>query len=221
MASTLNIKIPAISQSFYDNDSAKANEEKIVNFIRPKYGKIINNTAKIVGLPSELIEGVIFVESAGNESAQSPFATGIMQLSPATASDAIVFEKGAGRLDKPEQDLLKKYLGSRYSIIEKVKPKQKSLGKTFITKSDLLKPELNILIGSILLKQLVDEFSKDGKVRLDKVIAVYNGGRYSKSSKKIIPFKGSTEELIKLVPTETANYIKKLIGTNSILDILV
>jgi len=221
MASTLNIKIPAISQSFYDNDSAKANEEKIVNFIRPKYGKIINNTAKIVGLPSELIEGVIFVESAGREDAQSPYAVGIMQLSPATASDVIISEKGAGRLEKPEEELLKKYLGTRYSLVEKVKPKQKSLGKTFITKSDLLKPELNILIGSILLKQLCDEFVENGKVRLDKVIAVYNGGRYSKSSKKIIPFKGSTSELINLVPTETANYIKKLIGTNSILDILV
>lgn len=216
-----NIKIPQIQKSYYDSVAAKANKDKIENIIRPKYGDMIDNIAELVGLPSVLIESFVFIESGGDEKAQSPYAVGLLQLNGATASDTLVFEKGAGRLDKGEIQILKKYLGSRYSILDKVKPKQKSLGKTFITNSDLLKPELNLLIGSILLKQLTDEFTEKGKIRFDKVITVYNGGRYSKASKKVIAFKGSTDELLTIVPKETSNYIKKLIGVNSVLDVLV
>jgi len=218
----LSIKIPSINQSYYDKTSAKANQEKIVNVIRPKFGSIINTVSSMSNVPSQLIESFIFIESGGNEKAQSPYAVGLMQLNGATASDTIVKEKGAGRLSDPEATLLKKYLGSRYSLIENVKPKQTSLGKTFITKADLLKPEFNVLVGTILLKQLLDEFTEpNGKIRMDKVITIYNGGRFSGTSKKVIPFKGTTEELVKIVPKETSAYILKLIGVNSLLDTIV
>ena len=53
----------------------------------------------------------------------------------------------------------------------------------------------------MLLKQLMDEFTgADGKIRMDKVIVIYNGGRYGKVAKKVIPFQGTTEELITQVP---------------------
>jgi len=221
MAGLLNISIPSITDSYYTPVAAKANQDKIKSVIRPKYGKYIGNISVLSGVPVLLIESFIFIESAGNEKAQSPYATGLMQLSPATASDTLVKEKGAGRLQDGEVALLKKYLGTRYALIEKVKPKQTSIGKTFITNDDLKKPELNILIGTILLGQLINEFTENGKLRLDKIVAIYNGGRFSKSSKKIIPFKGSTEEMLAIVPKETANYIKKLIGTQGILDTIV
>lgn len=218
---TLNINIPALKESYYTPISAKQNEDKIINVIRPKFGVYIRNTSNLTGVPVEIIESFIFIESGGNPNAKSPYATGLMQLSPATASDALVKEKGAGRLQIGEANLLKKYLGTRYSIIEKVKPKQTSLGRTFITNDDLLKPELNILIGSILVKQLMDEFSVGGKIDLAKVIVIYNGGRFSKAGKKVIKFKGNTKELLTQVPKETSNYIVKLIGTHGVLDTIV
>jgi len=218
---TLNINIPSLSESFYTPIAAKQNEDRIKSVIRPKFGKFINNTSTLTGVPVELIESFIFIESAGNEKAKSPYATGLMQLSPATASDALVKEKGAGRLQAGEAALIKKYLGNRYSFIEKVKPKQTSIGKTFITNDDLLKPEFNILVGCILVKQLMDEFTEDGKLRLDKVIAIYNGGRFSKAGKKVIKFKGNTKELLTQVPKETSQYIVKLLGTQGLLDTIV
>lgn len=216
-----NIKVPLIKGSFYDNVAARANKDKVENLIRPKYGDLIDRVADLVGLPSVLIESFIFIESGGKETAQSPYATGLMQLNGATASDTLVFEKGAGRLDKGEIEILKKYLGSRYSLLEKVKPKQRSIGKTFVTNADLFKPEFNVLVGSILLKQLTDEFTENGKIRFDKVITVYNGGRYGKAAKKVIAFKGSIDEMLSFVPKETSNYIKKLVGTNGVLDVLI
>ncbi len=217
----LNIKIPSITDSFYTTKSIPQIEDKIKNVIRPKYGKYIDNISEISQVPVPLIESFIFIESAGNEKAQSPYATGLMQLSPATASDVIVKEKGLGRLDDKEAAIIKKYLGSRYSNVEKVKPKQTSLGKTFVTNADLFKPEFNILVGTMLLGQLVNEFTENGKLRLDKVVTIYNGGRYSKAGKKIISFKGNTEELLTQVPKESADYIKKLMGVNGTLDIIV
>lgn len=217
----LNIKIPAINDKFYPDHVVPQIEAKIKNVIRPKYGKYINNISEISGVPVPLIESFIFIESRGDEKIQSKFATGLMQLNPPTASDAIVKEKGLGRLDDREAAILKKYLGNRFSLVEKVKPKQTSLGKSFVTNEDLLKPEFNILVGTILLGQLVNEFTENGKLRLDKVVTIYNGGRYSSAGKKIIKFKGDTKELLTQVPKESSDYIKKLIGTQGLLDIIV
>jgi len=222
MSAELNIKIPAINKAYYDDVSAKANQAKIVGVIRPRFGKMINNIADITNLPSELLEAFIFIESAGDPNAKSPYAIGLMQVSPAAASDALVKEKGAGRLSEPEAAILKKYLGSRYSLIESVKKGQTSLGKTFITKEDLFKPELNLLIGSILLKQLIDEFTQsDGRIRMDKVVTIYNGGRYGAVAKKIISFTGTIEEMMPQLPKETASYILKLLGSKGVLDTMV
>jgi len=218
----VSIKIPALNQSYYDAVSSKANQDKINNIIKPKYGAIVDNISAITNVPKEIIYAFIFIESGGNEKAKSPYATGLMQLNGATASDLIVKEKGAGRLSEAESNMLKKYLGSRYSLVESVKPKQTSLGKTFITNDDLLKPEFNILLGSLLIGQLISEFTEsDGKIRMDKVVTIYNGGRYGATAKKVIPFQGSTEQLIAIVPKETSAYILKLLGTQGVLDTMV
>jgi soluble lytic murein transglycosylase-like protein len=217
----LALKIPEINNSYYDSIQALANESKIKSIIRPNFGAYIKNTAYLVNLPKELIEAFIFIESAGNPNASTKYATGLMQLSTASASDSLVTEKGAGRLSVQEENILKRYLGSRFSLLEKVKANQTSLGKTFVTKDDLLKPEFNILVGSILLKQLIDEFTENGKVRMDKVITIYNGGRYSSTAKKVIKYKGNTSQLLSELPKETSAYIVKLLGTNGLLDTLI
>jgi len=216
----LNINIPLTEKSYYTPIVAKQNEEKIKNVIIPRFGKYIDNISVLTNVPAQLIQSIIFIESGGNQNASSPYAVGLMQVGFATASDTLVKEKGLGRLRDGEIKILKKYLGSRYSLLDKVKPNQKTIGKTFITKADLLNPEFNILVGSILLKQLIDEFSEN-TLRLDKVVVIYNGGRTGSVAKKIIPFKGTTDEMITQVPKETANYIKKLIGNNGVLTGLV
>lgn len=218
---TFNVKIPLTTQSFYTTVESKQNEDKIKNVIIPKYGKIIDNISKITNVPAQLIQSIIFIESRGNADAQSPYATGLMQLNGATASDVIVKEKGLGRLRDEEAAILKKYLVDRFNLVEKVKPKQTSLGKTFVTNDDLMKPEFNILVGSLLLGQLLNEFNESGKIRLDKLVVLYNGGRQTKAAKKIIPFKGNTDDMLAQVPKETANYIKKLVGKNGILEAIV
>lgn len=218
---TLNIDIPSIKQAYYNSEQQLKNKEKVLGVIRPKYGATIKKIGNITNLPSSLIESFIFIESGGNPNASTPYATGLMQLGTATASDTLIKEKGAGRLSNDEALILKYYLKDRYKKIEGVKAGQKTIGETFVTKEDLLKPEFNILVGSILLKQLIDEFTgSDKKVRMDKVITIYNGGRYTSIAKAIIPNNGSIEEVVKLLPKESSSYVLKLVGQRGLLETL-
>jgi soluble lytic murein transglycosylase-like protein len=216
-----NFKIPAIQDKFYPDTSVVLIKNKLNNVIRAKYGRIINNISKITGLNSEIIESFIFIESAGDEKAKTPYAYGLMQVGLATASDALVFEKASGRLSAEEDAIVKKYLGNRYSNLNNLKKNQKSIGKTFITSADLFNPEFNILLGSIIVKQLVDEFTENGNPRLDKVVVIYNTGRFSKPAKLAIKHKGDTDSLLAKIPRGQGDYIRKLIGKNSLLDIIV
>jgi soluble lytic murein transglycosylase-like protein len=217
----LNFKIPAIQDKFYPDTSVVLIKNKLNNVIRAKYGRIINNISKITGLNTEIIESFIFIESAGDEKAKTPYAYGLMQVGLATASDALVFEKASGRLSAEEDAIVKKYLGNRYSNLNNLKKNQKSIGKTFTTSADLFNPEFNILLGSIIVKQLVDEFTENGNPRLDKVVVIYNTGRFSKPAKLAIKHKGDTDSLLAKIPRGQGDYIRKLIGKNSLLDIIV
>lgn len=217
----MNYKIPGLNDSYYDLTSAKQIESKIKNIIRPNYGTMINKISGLTGVNKELIEAFIFIESSGDPNAKTPYAYGLMQVGLATASDALVYEKSSGRLSEGEEVLVKKYLGDRWNLIKNLKSNQRSIGKTFITKSDLFKPEFNILVGTIILGQLVNEFTENGRPRLDKVVVVYNTGRYAKISKTAIAHTGNTDTLVAKLPKGQADYVKKLVGVNGLLDILV
>lgn len=216
----LAIKIPSIQQKFYQNTDVPLIKKKF-DKIEANYGDTINKISDLTGLDKNIIKSFIFIESGGDKNATTPYAVGLMQVSTAGASDTIVYEKSSGRLSKGEEDIMKKYLGSRWSMLEKLKPNQKSLGKTWVTRDDLLNPEFNLLVGSIMAKQMIDEYAEDGKARLDKVVVVYNTGKFSKVGKIAIAHKGTTEELINALPKGQADYIRKMVGINSTLDVLV
>lgn len=215
------IKIPATQKSFYTPSQAEQNLNKINNVIIPNYGKIIDKVSLMTGVPREIIISFIFIESSGNPNATTKWATGLMQLGGSSVSDSLVFEKSSGRLNKAEDDLIRKYLGSRYSNLENLKPNQKTISKTFVTKQDLLDPTFNILCGSILLGQLIDSYTEKGVPRLDKIVVVYNRGAYDKVSKQISKSGKGIDEIINSIPKGTGEYITKLVGKHSVLDSLV
>lgn len=215
------IKIPATQKSYYTPAQAEQNLNKIKNVIRPKFGKIIKNISRITLVPESIIEAFIFIESSGDPNVFTPYATGLLQVGNSSASDCLIFEKSTGRMNAEEDAIVRKYLGSRYSNLEKLKPNQKSTGKTFITKNDLLKPEFNLLCGVILLGQLLDSHVDNGVPRLDKIVVIYNRGAYDSVSKKVAKLKGTTDDVIDAIPKGTGEYISKLIGKNSLMDSLV
>jgi soluble lytic murein transglycosylase-like protein len=216
-----NIKIPMTSQSFYTESQAQANRKKVMGEINQKYARIIYKISKYTNVPTQLIDSIIFIESSGDAMAKTGCCTGLMMLGMPTASDVIVREIGAGRLNKYEKQIIYNTIGARWNSVglDKIKKGQTTLGKTFITRNDLYNPEFNILVGSMLLGQLMDEFSQEGETRLDKLAVVYSKGRYGDIGKTAIRHKGSTDSLISKVP-KASRYIKKLVGKNGMLDVL-
>lgn len=220
MAEVLNLKVPSITDKYWADNEVPFIKKKM-DKIEINYGKIIDNTALLTGLDRNIIKSFIFIESGGDNNIVGTYANGLMAIGLAGASDTIAYEKSTGRLSDGEAAILKKTLGTRWNPIEKIQPNKRSLGYTYVTSVDLLNPEFNILVGSLLIKQYIDEFSLEPFVRLDKVAVLYNTGRYSSAGKIAIAHTGTTEELISKVPKGQAAYIKKLLGINGTLDTLV
>lgn len=216
----VGVTLPMTQVSYYKPAQWPAIHAKVSETFK-LYGKIITLVAKLVNVPVPILNAFIFIESAGKASiVSSAGAVGLMQITPDTATNIIHTEHKEGRLSKAEMDLLRKHLGKKLDCILSFKymnqslPCNKNTGKV-ITKEDLLKPELNILIGAILLGNLIDKHTENKVVRLDKVIVRYNAGYNYK------PQGNTVEETMAFAKkkggAETANYISKLVGPNGVL----
>lgn len=222
----LIVNIPEVAEAYkYYTDAVLPQNKAKLDSIKAQYGSIINYVSKITNVPVLLIIAFIFIESSSSPNAISPAgAVGLMQLKPASASDILVMEKMKNRLRPEEATILTKYLGARFTDgIMKMKylGNKVTVGNvksaTWVTKDDLLKPELNILIGSIYLAMLLAEESKDGKLRLDRVVVRYNKGyRSDLPSGTVHDVLASTK-----IPNESKDYIRKLLGVNGVIFTLL
>jgi soluble lytic murein transglycosylase-like protein len=221
---SLNIKIPMIERAFYKPSDTDAILGQ-VDYIYDRFGKYIKRAASLNNLPSDLIASVAFIESRGDEKIISRAgAVGVMQLDNDSATNVVFREAKAKRLSPEERELLNRLLGKqKVDCMTSMKyhnhklPCNRNTGSV-ISKKDLLNPELNIMIGTMLLGQLIDQHTEGSVVRLDKVIVRYNRGYFSKPQ-------GSTvsETLAYAKKTggaETESFILKLVGTNGLLHLL-
>jgi hypothetical protein len=229
------INVPAISYKHYQDKEVPMILEKLAE-IKANYGTIINLISSITNVPANVIIAFIFIESRGNEKAESficnakkPYEcpVGLMQITAETATGVIFYENKQGRLLPNEKAILQKYISQDklnciYSMQFFGHPVKcstitvksgRNVGQ-IIQKKDLLNPELNILIGTMLIGQLIDQHTENGVPRMDKVVVRYNAGYFYKPQ-------GSTiQETVNLVPSESKSYIYKLLGINGILSLL-
>jgi hypothetical protein len=225
----LNIpKFDLTSPSSWGSREAIAGQ---VRKIMQKYGSYIKWSADNSKVPMEVIAGFIAVESGGNASAGSSghVTQGLMQWNRDYIYASLEAESKLGRMTPAEKDKLKSF-GITFSADHKINRK--------ITNADQLKPELNILIGTILLGQYVDSMhdggkktisngsqvlwakDDDGELRMDRIIAVYNGGAYGEGGTKARSKKYPTAKaLADAVNSVTSSYIKKVMGKNGALDV--
>lgn len=213
--------------SWGSRDAVKGQIENIMK----KYGAFIRTASENAKIPPQIIASFIAVESGGNPTAggaSSP-TQGLMQWNRTYAKNILETEFKMGRLTPEEKSILAKY-GITFN----------AQGQTrAITQADAIKPELNILIGTILLGQYADSYhdggkstmvggvrrkwaidDKDGELRLDKIIAVYNSGAYGDAGTKARTGSYPTaKNLADSVNTTTSSYIKKMLGVNGAMDI--
>ena len=210
----LSVAIPVVGLT---SPASFGSRDAIKNVMKKgwdKYGKFFQFASKQSGIPVKAIFAFATAESTLKPDAGSGFTKGIMQANYSYMKSQLENEYKSNRLSQEEKDKLASY-GIKFD----------SAGKTReITQADNLKPELAILLGSIVLGQIVDQpWAKDGNnIRLDKVIVVYNTGLYSKWSKIAMNSKSATAaELVNQLAGNAVSqaYIRKIMGTNGILDI--
>ncbi len=189
--------------------------KSVVENVWSKYSDLIKNASKNSGIPESIITSVISIESEGNSSAStSDIHTGLMQWNRNYAKKQLEDELKQKRMTNGEADILKKYgiMDAKGNI-------------RAVTKKDQLIPEVNITIGAILLGQLIDtKWGKsDGKLHLDRVIAVYNAGAYGDTGQKarqVTKIKYDTaEKLAPAINLGTRAYLSKLLASNGALDV--
>ena len=140
-----------------------------------KYGNYFKYYAQTSKVPAEVLFAFTMVESGGNALAggSTSQTQGLMQWNRIYAGGTgntdfvLTREFNKGRLTQAEKDKL-----ATFGIKFDAKGNTRS-----ITQTDLQNPELNILIGSIILGQYIDETwgsDPDGKIRMDRIIAKYN-----------------------------------------------
>ena len=212
------------NKSFY-SDPSKVKAETDV--IKSKWGYIVNPVSQLVGLPAEVIYAFIKIESEGDATAVGGISLGLMQINPLTGATAFFTDLNQKRLTNGELSYLKlgiKKAGGNPNKVDLANLKKDAKGKyilntTLFTRKELLQPEVNVLLGSIFAKQLIDTtHDADNTARLDKVITIYNTGFKTQQMAK--KFKGTTDELMAKVPSITKSYIKKFVGKNGVIDSL-
>jgi hypothetical protein len=211
-----------------DNDQV-GTEEQIIKAMRKgisKYGKYFQFASQTSGLPVEMLIAFSACESmvGGNIGPVGHPTRGIMQWNRTYVKSVLENELSMGRMTEEEKTKLKEF-----GIVFDEK------GKTrVITEADQLKPELNILIGSIIIGQLADSYlqgkspdpnswgTDNGKVRLDRIICVYNSGANGPTGKEARFGNHSTPyELSKKVNPISRSYIRRLMGEGGFYDLLV
>jgi soluble lytic murein transglycosylase-like protein len=210
----VKLKFPADGLTAPTSWGSKESIKKMMERIYKDYGTYIDFVAKESNLPKEMIASFIAVESGGNAKAGASghVTQGLMQWNRTYAKDMLEREKKEGRMTKAEQDKLASF-GIKFD----------ANGKTrVITNADQLKPELNILIGTMLLGQLTDTDwgTENGEIKLDRIIAVYNAGAYGDTGKKARSKAYKTpKDLANAVNSVTSAYIKKILGSDGALHL--
>lgn len=185
-----------------------------------KYGTYFKQYGESSRIPPAILLAFTMVESNGKPNAgaaDNSVTTGLMQWNRQ-------FVAGTGN---PDFTLTKEFNQGRLSEFEK--EKLKSFGITFdakgntrkLTIEDQKNPELNILIGSIILGQYMDKpwGTTNGAIRMDRIIGLYNWGLKGFNNAGIA--NKDISQVIASVPSTTLAYIKKMLGKNGSLDIAV
>jgi hypothetical protein len=213
---TFNVKAPVKGLSSPTSWYAKREdlvEQTLAVYNKYKdYLKFASATSKI---PVPILLAFIMVESNGDPNAggKGHVTQGLMQWNRNYAKAQLEQELEKGRLSPAERTKL-----GAYQIVFDKNGKTRN-----ITNADQVKPELNILIGSIILGQLMDESwaTFAGNLRLDRVIAVYNAGAFGDTGKKArLGDHATPVALAADVNTITRAYINKILGSNGALDVI-
>ena len=217
--------------SFYTDAQVNSNVKPIISKIKgSNYISTLRRYARKMSIPENVLIAFYAVESSGNDRVgmNSAGAIGLGQVTRPAAYDAIKREIQDGYLTDEEKAYIKRKVPALGKNDFRIKFGDFE-GVTYAGSKDVQAQlltalrddtEFNIFISSMIVAQLAERYrDSNGVPKLHQVIAHYNGGKkYGEVSRKY----SNAWDAAKAsdLPTETKNYIKKLVGTNGFLDVL-
>ena len=230
------IEIPVVGLQAPKSRGTRSQVVAMMKNIIKNYGKYISVASEQSNIPAPVITSFIAVESNGDALASASgrgtchVTVGLMQWNRQYAKSTLEKEYSTGRLSDVEKGILAKY-GIKFD----------KNGKTrTINCNDQKQPEVNILIGTIILGQIISELDSkskgwavedDNTLRLDKIISIYNGGAFSTAGKiaqtstfKGVPVDTTTvkkfRDLVGTFNPTTKQYVDLIMGKDGFLDVL-
>lgn len=237
--STIQIKVPDVNRSFtsgnvrYSSPSTKAANINLIKRIYTQYGATIDRWATALDLGGRgVIAAFIATESGGsmtpaNGKPTNQFgATGLMQITAVAFYDAFY---GWGKevkipMPKEVEDEIKKkaaFLSSKQTpSFSSVKNRILALLQTDAS--------FNILAGCLCLRWLCERFSNNRIALFNRVMVAYNAGAYTRSmvvsgtktQANKTPVDTTTLVNNMSVPSESRNYLVKMMGVDGFLDLI-
>ena len=210
---SVRVKVPDLKTSYsnYSQPAVKQANLNMIKSINQNYGSIISKYEQPLFIPKAIVVSVIGTESGGRMVGKNAFgAIGLMQVTYQSFVEVTTNWKKHVKEDLPT--FLKQN-------IDKLAPnKSQSAIESKLASS----PELNILAGMMLLRLLSERFAGN----FNRVLVTYNAGAYTKSQNVgTTPIQTPIDTALlvadKRVPTESRNYLQKVLGKDGFLELYV
>lgn len=208
---SVKVKVPDLKTSFgnYSKPEVKQANLNMMKSIISNYGAIISKYMETLSIPKSIVVSVIGTESGGKMVGKNAYgAIGLMQVTYPTFVEVTTNWKKFTKEEMP------KFLKDN---LDRLAPnKTKSVVESKLASS----PELNILVGMMLLRMLSERFGGN----FNRVLVAYNAGAYTKSQNvgtTPITTSVDTATLVadKRVPSQSRDYLEKVLGKDGFLEL--
>jgi soluble lytic murein transglycosylase-like protein len=208
---SVKVKVPDLKTSFgnYSKPEVKKANLDMMKSIISNYGSIISKYDKILSIPKSIAVSVIATESGGKMVGKNAYgAIGLMQVTYPTFVEVTTNWKKHTKEDLPIS------LKQRIDILAPNK------SQSAIENKLASSPELNILVGMMLLRLLSERFGGN----FNRVLVAYNAGAYTKSQNVgttpiTTPIDTALLVSDKRVPSQSRAYLEKVLGKDGFLQL--
>jgi hypothetical protein len=210
---SVRVKVPDLKTSFgnYSKPEVKKANLDMIKSINSNYGSIISKYEQPLSMPKAIVVSVIGTESGGKMVGKNAYgAIGLMQVTYPTFVETTTQWKKYTNQDLPS------FLKQNIDIL--APNKSQSAIESKLASS----PELNILIGMMLLRLLSERFGGN----FNRVLVAYNAGAYTKSQNVgTTPIKTPIDTALlvsdKRVPSQSRDYLEKVLGKDGFLELYI
>jgi soluble lytic murein transglycosylase-like protein len=228
MAQYTNIKVdvPDINKTFgnYGQPHIKKDNIAMIRRIQANYGTRIRYWGDIFEIPEGILIGFIATESGGKMAPANQFlACGLMQMTPGAFHEA--YTKWGNRVKgvaMPTQVVqavkakLPAIISNPNAVFSTLKSGSSVLLKLLVSDSDF-----NIMAGTMTLRWFLEWYRLSGiGSPLNKAIVAYNAGGYRGILTQNVYVDTLALQTSKLVPSESRNYLVKMLGEDGFLDLI-